>query len=93
LAVDEVIGRDLEPGEHYQEAWFLVSQIVRDHGREGLAQLWHAVPPGADAERVRAKRVVRAPAWSSVDICRPSSMERTVAKPACAALLISTDIC
>jgi hypothetical protein len=39
--------------ESYDVAWFLVSQIVRDHGMGGLRELWHAVPPDASAAEVR----------------------------------------
>jgi hypothetical protein len=45
--------RDL-PGEYYPAAWFLVSQIVRDHGFEGLESLWSAIGPGDSAASVRA---------------------------------------
>ena len=39
--------------ENYGKAWFLVSQIVRDHGMDGLNDLWHAVAPQASAAEVR----------------------------------------
>jgi hypothetical protein len=39
--------------ENYDMAWFLVSQIVRDHGMDGLRELWHAIPPDASSERAR----------------------------------------
>jgi hypothetical protein len=38
----------------YYEAWFIVSQIVRDHGFDGLREFWHAVPNDASAPEVRA---------------------------------------
>lgn len=41
------------PSEDYELAWFLVSQIVREHGFDGLRDLWHAVPAGASASEVR----------------------------------------
>ncbi|MEX1362581.1 MAG: hypothetical protein AB1Z98_05605 [Nannocystaceae bacterium] len=37
----------------YFQAWFIVSQIVRDHGMDGLRELWHAVPRDASATQVR----------------------------------------
>ena len=45
--------RNLTPLE-YHDAWFLVSQIVSDHGMAGLEDLWHEVPYGATAAEVRA---------------------------------------
>jgi hypothetical protein len=45
----EASGRDLD----YWSAWFIVSQIVRDHDFEGLRAFWHAVPPDATAEDIR----------------------------------------
>lgn len=44
--------RELSAVEYY-DAWFLVSQIVADHGMAGLRDLWHAVPAGASAAQVR----------------------------------------
>jgi hypothetical protein len=38
----------------YFKAWFLVSQVVRDHGFEGLRDFWHRVAPDASAAEVRA---------------------------------------
>lgn len=43
----------LDRGE-YATAWFLVAQIVRDHGTEGLRELWQAVDPDASADQIRA---------------------------------------
>ncbi len=37
----------------YHQAWFLVSQVVRDHGFDGLGELWHAVPSTATAVEIR----------------------------------------
>jgi hypothetical protein len=37
----------------YYWGWFLVSQILADHGIAGLRDLWHAVPLGATAQEVR----------------------------------------
>jgi hypothetical protein len=45
-------GGTLDSSEYYN-AWFLVSQIARDHGMEGLRDFWHAVPADASAERAR----------------------------------------
>lgn len=44
---------EIEPGD-YDIAWFVVSQIVLDHGFDGLRELWHAVPRGSTAADVRA---------------------------------------
>lgn len=45
-------GGPLDSSEYYN-AWFLVSQIVRDHGTDGLRDFWRAVPADASAERAR----------------------------------------
>lgn len=37
----------------YQDALFVVSQIVRDHGFEGLRELWQSVPHDASPQQVR----------------------------------------
>jgi hypothetical protein len=37
----------------YHDALFVVSQIVRDHGFEGLRELWLRIPSDASARRVR----------------------------------------
>jgi len=54
LPLDEILDDPLDAGENYIWAWFLVSQIVHDHGVEGLRELWRAVPFGASAADVRA---------------------------------------
>lgn len=54
VTLDEVVGAENLPNELYPYAWFIVSQIVRDHGFDGLRQLWDAVPYGATAGQVRA---------------------------------------
>lgn len=54
LALDEVLDDPLEGGRHYPWAWFLVSQIILDHGIDGLRDLWFAVPERATAQEVRA---------------------------------------
>jgi len=38
----------------YYQAWFLVSQIVREHDFDGLREFWLAVPPDASASEIRA---------------------------------------
>jgi hypothetical protein len=54
VLLDDVLTiTDPEPAD-YDHAWFLVSQIVFDHGLDGLRDFWHAVPPGATAQHVRA---------------------------------------
>jgi hypothetical protein len=52
LLDDVLAARSLSPDDYY-DAWFLVSQIVFDHGIEGLRDLWHAVPQRATANEVR----------------------------------------
>jgi hypothetical protein len=55
LTLDEVLvatADDLQRA--YWGGWFLVSQIVVDHGVPGLRDLWHAVPRGASAQQIRA---------------------------------------
>jgi hypothetical protein len=52
-AFDEILGaRRLEVGR-YPAAWFIVSQIVYDHGIEGLRELWHRVPWDSSTQQVR----------------------------------------
>jgi len=51
--IDEVIDGDFAGGRNYWESWFLVSQIVRDHGVDGLKSLWFEVEADADAAEVR----------------------------------------
>lgn len=51
--LDDLIGPKLGTGEHYNQAWFLVSQIVRDHGFAGLRDLWHDIAEGSTPEHVR----------------------------------------
>ena len=53
FALDDLIGPKLGTGEHYNQAWFLVSQIVRDHGFDGLRDLWHDIPEGSSPQHVR----------------------------------------
>jgi hypothetical protein len=51
-ALDDVLD---PPGDlNYSSAYFLVSQIILDHGMDGLRDLWRAVPAGATAPEVRA---------------------------------------
>jgi hypothetical protein len=51
--LDELLGAEtLAPGR-YAAAWFIVSQIVHDHGFEGLRELWHRIPAGASTQQVR----------------------------------------
>ena len=38
----------------YSHAWYIVSQIVFEHGVAGLRELWHATPPGTTAEEIKA---------------------------------------
>ncbi|MBL4686275.1 MAG: hypothetical protein JKY37_16900 [Nannocystaceae bacterium] len=52
-SIDSVIEGDFSGGNNYFESWFIVSQIMRDHGIEGLRGLWHAVPAEATAADVR----------------------------------------
>jgi hypothetical protein len=52
-ALDEVLGDQILEGGRYAAAWFLVSQIVHDHGMEGLRDLWHRVPAKASTQQVR----------------------------------------
>ncbi|MEX1368448.1 MAG: hypothetical protein AB1Z98_35275 [Nannocystaceae bacterium] len=54
LTLDELLDDPLEAGNNYIWAWFVVSQIVHDHGVEGLRELWYEVPFGASATEVRA---------------------------------------
>lgn len=54
VSIDEVIGASGAKFEHYYEAWFLVGQIILDHGVAGLRELWHATEPNASAQEVRA---------------------------------------
>ena len=51
--LDDLIGPKLDANEHYNQAWFLVSQIVRDHGFDGLRDLWHDIPEGSSPQHVR----------------------------------------
>ena len=53
VSIDSVLGP--WSGEHYREALFIVSQIVSDHGFEGLATLWHALSPESGAAELRAE--------------------------------------
>jgi hypothetical protein len=51
--LDELLGAEtLEPGL-YAAAWFIVSQIVHDHGFEGLRELWLRIPANASTQQVR----------------------------------------
>lgn len=52
-SIDRVISSSPFGYEDYPLAWFLVSQIVRDHGFDGLARFWRAVPGGSSAAEVR----------------------------------------
>jgi hypothetical protein len=54
IRMDAVVGAETLPGEYYPAAWFLVSQIIRDHGFDGLESLWSAIEPGDSAASVRA---------------------------------------
>lgn len=51
--LDQVLGASNLPHDDYPLAWFVVSQIVLDHGFEGLRDLWHSVPRGSSAAEVR----------------------------------------
>lgn len=51
--LDAVIGATELPYDQYHLAWFIVSQVVLDHGFDGLRSFWHAVPSGASAAEVR----------------------------------------
>lgn len=53
VSLDDVLAADPLTTQHYPLAWFLVSQIVRDHGFEGLRDLWYAIPAGSSAGEVR----------------------------------------
>lgn len=53
VSIDEIVGASDLVIEDYAYAWFLVSQVVSDHGFDGLGRLWRAVPPGASAADVR----------------------------------------
>jgi hypothetical protein len=52
-ALDEILGDQVLKGGRYAAAWFIVSQIVHDHGIEGLRELWHRVPWDSSAQQVR----------------------------------------
>jgi hypothetical protein len=52
-ALDDILGDQVLEGGRYSAAWFIVSQIVHDHGMEGLRELWHRVPARASGQRVR----------------------------------------
>ncbi len=52
-ALDPLLEDNVLDNGGYDRAWVLVSQIVLDHGMEGLRELWHAVPSSASAEQVR----------------------------------------
>ncbi len=54
VEIDEVLEASSLTTQRYALAWFLVSQIVDDHGFEGLAAFWRAVPRGSTAAEVRA---------------------------------------
>jgi hypothetical protein len=51
--LDEILGDQVLEGGRYSAAWFIVSQIVHDHGMEGLRELWHRVPARASTQQVR----------------------------------------
>ena len=53
-SLDDVLSSSDLPGDLFPAAWYIVSQIVRDHGFDGLHALWEAVPRGATASEVRA---------------------------------------
>ncbi len=53
-SLDALLEAPQVPHEHYDLAWFVVSQIARDHGFAGLRDFWHAVPRGSSAAEVRA---------------------------------------
>lgn len=53
-SLDELLGAPNVVFADYDLAWFVVSQIVLDHGFEGLRDFWHAVPRGSSATEVRA---------------------------------------
>jgi hypothetical protein len=51
--LDAVLEDQVLEGGRYAVAWFIVSQIVHDHGMEGLRELWHRIPARASTQRVR----------------------------------------
>jgi hypothetical protein len=51
--LDEILGDRVLKGGRYAAAWFIVSQIVHDHGFEGLRELWHRIPARASTQQVR----------------------------------------
>lgn len=51
-SLEALLEADASAEVDYFQAWFVVSQIVRDHGFEGLRDLWHAVPREATADEV-----------------------------------------
>ncbi len=53
VSLDPLLEADRAEDLDYFQAWFFVSQVVRDHGFEGLRELWHAVAPDATASEVR----------------------------------------
>lgn len=53
VTIDQVVGAPDLAVQDYAYAWFLVSQVVSDHGFEGLGELWRAIPPGSSAVDVR----------------------------------------
>jgi len=52
-ALDPMFEADRSEDLEYVQAWFFVSQVVRDHGFDGLRELWHAVPFDATASEIR----------------------------------------
>jgi hypothetical protein len=52
--LDEILGDHVLDGSRYAAAWFIVSQIVRDHGMDGLRALWFRIPARASTQQVRA---------------------------------------
>lgn len=53
-SLDDILEASRLSFRDYELAWFLVSQIVLDHGVDGLRDFWHAVPRGSTAAEVRA---------------------------------------
>jgi hypothetical protein len=52
--LDEILGRtNVTSGNDYYQAWYLVSQIIADHGVAGLRDFWRAVPRGSTPQEVR----------------------------------------
>ena len=51
--LDPLLEAEEKEDVDYHDALFVVSQIVRDHGFDGLRELWHRVPRDASARQIR----------------------------------------